>query len=181
MADFYPYLVASLPLLRFGMKPPFSFAGFLDVCCPLIPEDDGDLLRALPLPADYAGTVHRDPVIRKWVAFDTAVRNELVRVRAGSLHRDPAEYLREGGTGSPPQLPPGIAAALQSSPLDAERALDEVRWKALDELATGHSFDLAVLITYAYKLLVLERWETIRGADGAALLGQALGSSGGTV
>jgi hypothetical protein len=67
-----------------------------------------------------------------------------------------------------------MAAILNASPLDAEKALDETRWKALDELATGHYFDLDFLISYALKLRILERWEKIQGAEGTVLLHQAL-------
>jgi len=49
-------------------------------------------------------------------------------------------------------LPAGMAATTHTSLADAEKTLDEIRWKALEEFATGHYFDLAVLITYAYKL-----------------------------
>jgi len=52
--------------------------------------------------------------------------------------------------------------------------LDEIRWKALDELATGHYFDLEFLVTYTLKLRILERWEKIHSADGTTLLMQAL-------
>jgi hypothetical protein len=174
MADFYPYVIASLPMLHFGMKPPFSFERFLEVCSPLIPEKDSRLLRTLPQPEHYSekGTRHRS--IRKWIEFDGALRNELVRIRATKKHIDPATYLRpDGYTGS--SLAPAVMAAnIAASVLDAEKALDETRWKALEELATGHYFDLDVLITYAYKLLILQRWENIRSADGTILLEQVL-------
>ena len=49
-----------------------------------------------------------------------------------------------------------------------------MRWKALEELALGHYFDVGVLITYAYKLMILQRWENIRSAEGMILLEQAL-------
>jgi hypothetical protein len=67
-----------------------------------------------------------------------------------------------------------MAANLHTSVLDAEKILDETRWKALEELATGHYFDLDFLITYSSKLLILQRWENIRSADGTILLEQAL-------
>jgi hypothetical protein len=67
-----------------------------------------------------------------------------------------------------------MAANIHTSVLDAEKTLDEARWKALEELATGHYFDLDLLITYAYKLLILQRWENIRSADGTILLEQSL-------
>jgi len=174
MADFYPYVIASLPMLHFGMKPPFSFERFLEVCCPLIPKKDFSLLRALPQPEHYfeKGTRHR--IIQKWIEFDGALRNELVRIRATKKHTDPATYLRPGGYRGSSLAPAGMAANINTSVLDAEKTLDETRWKALEELATGHYFDLDLLITYAYKLLILQRWENIRSADGTVLLEQAL-------
>jgi hypothetical protein len=83
-------------------------------------------------------------------------------------------YLRPGGYSSSSLAPAVMTANINTSVLDAEKILDETRWKVLDELATGHYFDLDLLITYAYKLLILQRWESIRSADGTILLEQAL-------
>ena len=174
MADFYPYLVASLPMLHFGMKPPFSFERFLDICCPLIPEKDCQVLRTLPHPEQYLKKDKRPPVLQSWIEFDIALRNELVKIRATKKHLDPAVYLRHCGSGGSFPVPSVQAANITTSVLDAEKILDETRWKALEDLATGHYFDLDFLITYACKLLILERWENIRSADGTILLEQAL-------
>ena len=174
MADFYPYLVSSLPMLHFGMKPPFSFERFLEVCRPLIPKKDFQLLRTLPQPEHYSEKGKRHQIIRKWIEFNIALRNELVRIRAVKKHLDPATYLRtESYLGAFP-IPAGLAATIHTSVLDAEKTLDEMRWKALEELALGHYFDVGVLITYAYKLMILQRWENIRSANGMILLEQAL-------
>jgi len=174
MADFYPYLIASLPMLHFGMKPPFSFERFLEVCCPLIPEKDFQLLRTLPQPEQYSEKGKRHQIIQKWIEFDVALRNELVKIRATRKHIEPATYLRPDGYSGSSLAPAVMAANINTSVLDAEKTLDETRWKALEELATGHYFDLDFLITYAYKLLILRRWEKIRDADGTILLEQAL-------
>jgi hypothetical protein len=170
MADFYPYVIASLPMLHFGMKPPFSFERFLEVCGQLIPQEDVQLLRALPQPEQYFINGKRHRIIRKWIGFDVALRNELVKIRAGRKHVDPATYLRPDGYSGSSLAPAVMAVNVNTSLLDAEKTLDEARWKALDELATGHYFDLDFLITYAYKLLILVRWENIRGADKTVLL-----------
>ena len=174
MADFYTYLIASLPMLHFGMKPPFSFERFLDVCRQFIPKKDFQLLRTLPQPEHYVEKGTRQRSIQKWIEFDGALRNELVRIRATKKHIDPAMYLRPDGYTGSSLAPAGMAANITTSVLDAEKTLDETRWKVLEELATGHYFDLDVLITYAYKLLLLQRWENIRSADGTILLEQAL-------
>jgi hypothetical protein len=174
MADFYPYVIASLPMLHFGMKPPFSFERFLEVCRQFIPEKDFQLLRTLPQPEHYSvkGKSHR--IIQKWIEFDVALRNELVKIRATRKHIEPATYLRPDGYSGSSLAPAVMAANIHTSVLDAEKTLDETRWKVLEELATGHYFDLDFLITYAYKLLILQRWEDIRSADGMILLEQAV-------
>ncbi len=128
----------------------------------------------MPQPDQYGDLAIRHRTIQKWIGFDTVLRNELVKIRAAKKHVVPAAYLRPADSCSPVSIPAGMAATLPASVLDAEKVLDETRWKALDELATGHYFDLAVLITYAYKLLILERWENISRADGMSLLDQAL-------
>jgi hypothetical protein len=174
MADFYPYIIASLPMLHFGMKPPFSFERFLEVCCPLIPENDCELLRALPQPEHYSEKGKRHRIIQKWVEFDGALRNELVRIRAIKKHIEPATYQRPDGYSASSLSPAILAVNINTSVLEAEKILDETRWKALEDLATGHYFDLAFLIIYAYKLLILQRWENIRIADGTILLEHAL-------
>jgi len=174
MADFYTYLIASLPMLHFGMKPPFSYERFLEMCRQFIPERDFQLVRALPQPVHYPEKGKRRPIIERWVEFDGALRNELVRIRASRRHVEPAAHLRPAGYIGSSLAPAVTAATMNASLLDAEKNLDEIRWKALEELATGHYFDLEVLITYAYQLLILQRWEHIRSADGTVLLGQAL-------
>lgn len=174
MAGFYPYLVASLPMLYFPMKPPFSFERFLDICCPLIPEKDCQVLRTLPKPEQYPQKVTGPRVIQRWVEFDCALRNELVKVRAMKRHLDPAAYLRDGGFCGSLSPPAVSAAGITASLMDGEKELDEMRWKKLEDLASGHYFDLDFLVTYACKLLILERWEAIRNADGTVLLERAL-------
>jgi len=160
-------------MLHFGMKPPFSFERFLELCRPFTPEKDYQLIRTLPQPEQYLETGEINPVIQRWIAFDTVLRNELVRVRATKKHIDPATHLRPAGYGSPSLTPVVLAAAMQTSILDAEEILDETRWKALEELATGHYFDLDFLITYTCRLLILQRWENIRSAEGKTLLAQS--------
>ena len=175
MADFYPYLISSLPMLHYGAKPPFSFERFLDMCRPFTPGKDYRILDSLPRPEHYAEGGERHECIKKWIEFDTALRNELVRIRAGKKNVEPAMYIREGGSSSLITIPIS-ASGMQTSLLDTERALDELRWKRLEDLATCHYFDLDYLITYGYHLLILERWENIRSSDGKAMFRKILQS-----
>jgi len=174
MPNYYTYLIASLPMLHFGMKPPFSFERFLEECRQFIPEKDFQLLSTLPQPEQYSAKGKRHRIIQKWIDFDVALRNELVKIRASRKHLDPLTYMRPDGYSGTSLAPVVMTANTGTSISDAEKILDETRWKALEELATGHYFDLDLLITYAYKLLILQRWENVRIANGTNLLRQAL-------
>jgi hypothetical protein len=174
MANFYAYLISSLPMLHFGMKPPFSFEQFLDACRGFMPEKDYQVLSTLPQPEKYSDDARLHPVVGRWIQFDSALRNELVKIRAGRKHVDPAVYVRQEGYTGPSLAPFASAANMDPSLLEGEKSLDETRWRMLDELAIAHYFDLDVLITYAYKLLILQRWENIRSADRKILLEEAL-------
>ncbi|NTU99831.1 MAG: DUF2764 family protein, partial [Methanoregulaceae archaeon] len=137
-----------------------------------MPEKDFKILSSLPLPEEYQEREKGPPLVQNWIEFDTALRNELVRIRAARTRRDPAAYIRAGVYGDSSLNPAVLAAATNASLSGAEKALDELRWKKLDDLATGHYFDLDFLITFGYKLMILERWDQIRTADGRILLEQ---------
>ena len=175
MAEFYPYLIASLPTLHFGMKPPFSFEKFLEICYGFIPEKDYLVLSTLPQPEHYSEKDKKHRSVERWIQSDTALRNEMVKSRAGRRHTDPATYLRQDTYAGPSLAPIVAAAALSPSILEGEKILDQKRWNMLDELAIAHYFDLDALIVYAYKLLILQRWEKIRSASSPIMLLGTLG------
>ena len=165
MPKFYTYLISSLPVLNFGMKPPLSFERFLKVCQGFISEEDFLLLNNLPLTIDEYCKRVSHPTIERWLAFDTALRNELVKIRAHNKKIDEAKYLR-GETYSDMAIShTAMSSHRSASILEGEKILDEARWQALDDLGFGHYFDMDSLILYAYKLKILERWENIYTQD----------------
>lgn len=173
MANFYEYLVASLPMLHFGMKWPFSFERFLEIAQGLIPDEDFKVVEGLSLEWQQPASQH--PTLKRWLEFDTALRNEIAKIRALRRHTDAAKYLRGDISFSDPALIHLVLASHRNpSLIEAERILDEARWHLLEELACGHYFDLEFLITYALKLRILERWDRINKADKQELLSLAL-------
>ena len=169
MANYYIYLISSLPFLQFGMKPPFMFEKFLKQCAEFIPDEDLKVLKRCSIDGEYQYEGMPE-TLKRWRAFDTALRNEIAKVRAGYKHIDPAKYLRRAELSGPSLS--HIAMNAHRSPLilEGERLLDEARWRALDELAIGHYFDIDFLIVYSHKLLLLEKWENIRMKDRARLV-----------
>ncbi|MDD5680956.1 MAG: DUF2764 family protein [Candidatus Omnitrophica bacterium] len=173
MAAYYIYLISSLPMLQFGMKIPFSYEKFLMMCRDLIPEHETALLEAI-----YRGDEHvyddLFPALKEWGRFDMALRNELVKIRAARKHIDPVKYLRLDGHDGPAISHIALNAHRIPSLTEAEKMLDQERWHALDEITAAHYFDIDVLIAYAYKLLILEKWERVRSAERERILEEAL-------
>jgi hypothetical protein len=160
-------------MLHFGMRPPFSFDRFLGLCKDNIPERDLNILKGSSITGNY-GHKTVQPTLDKWRTFDTALRNELVKIRASRKHLDPSKYLRWNGYTEPYISHVAISAYRIPSPLEAEKALDLERWRVLEELTLGHYFDIDFLIAYAHKLLILQRWEEIRSTDKSWIVDEVL-------
>ncbi len=164
MPQYSIYLISSLPMLHFGARPPFSFESFLRLCEGLIADEDMVILKASSLSGEYPPDT-KQPALKKWRGFDTALRNELVKVRSSRRHLDAGKYLRKDGYGEPSVTSAAVNASRTPSIIEAEKVLGRARWAALEEMSVGHYFDIDALIVYAHKLLMLERWERIEMAD----------------
>lgn len=144
------------------------------MCEGLILEQDIYILKNLPMQdGDFNPSAH-NPIIQGWLGFDTALRNELVKIRAQHKHIDPLKYLRHGLRTDFLLGHIGLSAHRNPSLIEGERILDEARWEALDELQAGHYFDPVFLLVYGYKLKLLERWARINSADKTKLLEETL-------
>jgi len=164
MSGYYIYLISSLPMLHFGLKPPISFERFIRLCQGLLSEEDIEILKVCAQQNihDYKTG---QPTLNKWRVFDTALRNELVKIRAGRKKVEALKYLRQDGYTEPYISHLALNAHRNPSILEGEKSLDLERWRFLEELSTGHYFDIDFLIVYVLKLLILEKWEKIRTAD----------------
>ena len=160
-------------MLHFGARPPFALERFLQLCQGQIPEKDLGILKTIFPDREYAWEGSQS-TLQKWYAFETRLRNELVKIRASRKHSEPSRYLRREGYAEPSVVHIAMSAYRNPSILEAERMLDEERWRVLEELAIGHYFDIDFLIVYACKLMILERWEKIRSADKARLLQETI-------
>lgn len=173
MSGYYTYLISSLPMLHFTAREPFSTKKFLAICSELLSCQDMDALKNSMDEGreDYAGP---SPIFKIWREFEIALRNELVKIRASRKHIDASRFLRSDGYADT-WITHIAASACRAQPaIEAERMLDQERWRVLDGLSIGHYFDLELLIIYGQKLLILERWERVRTADGAKLLEETL-------
>lgn len=165
MSREYYYFAASLPLLDFDSKPIMNLGSFLSECQRLLaPEDFLLVEKALTLPRVEENAGHC--FVEAWHSFERAFSNELVYFRAGRLHKDPNEYIK-GERAFSAHLADIIQQAMKMTDLlMAEKMIDKVRWSFLDELLTGHYFDIEMIIGYALKLQILERHQLFSSSLG---------------
>lgn len=174
MPAYYAYLISSLPMLTFGSKPPFSFEDFIRKCRTLIPDEEVEVIRGISSQDVFLLKETSSEVLNKWRDFDIALRNELIRVRAARKKVDPLKYLRHDEYFEPQIVHIASVSLRNPSILEAEKALDLERWRLLEEQSFGRYFDFDVLLIYALKLLILERWMKIGLADKERVMQETL-------
>ena len=169
MREAYYYLIASLPLLEFGMKTLFTYADFLSICEEQLSPNDLKIIKETRL-APLKNPDSRCLTLKEWNKFNITLRNEIVKVRTGRQEKDASRYIR--GKDCADSFIASFAQWVinQDSPLEAEISLDRFRWEKLDDLGKGHYFDIDCLVTYALKLQILARWENINSNDGMQVL-----------
>jgi len=162
-------------MLHFGQKAPLTFGKFLDTCRAMLAEPEVRILEAIR--TDGALKINQ-PTLERWRTFDAALRNELVKIRSARRKADSLKYLRPAGECADSSLSQSAMNAHRAPMMEGEKLLDQERWRKLEELALGHYFDLDVLITYAHKLLILEKWDRVRSANPGVLLEDAIPQAG---
>lgn len=120
---------------------------------------------------DYAGG---QTTMKKLRSYETCLRNDIVRIRASRKRIDPLPYLRTVEDNPYYSDHTAINAQRATTPLESAKVLDQARWQVLDDLAMGHYFDIDLLITYAFKLSILERWDAIRENNNLSTLEKLL-------
>jgi hypothetical protein len=176
MSRYYSYLLSSLPVLQFGMNPPFAMDSYLEMLPGFLPEDEMDAIRKFAR-EDVISLSDDIPAIREYQSFDTALRNHVVRLRCIDLDVAPEKHLRLREEISDQWIEQYALEAYKSvSPLESERILDQARWRCLDEIASGHIFDFPTLVIYAMKLRILVKWHEIAVADTNMIFNRTISS-----
>lgn len=174
--SYYVYLIASLPMLHFGARPPLSFEKFLSAASGLISDEELDILRSVTI-SGRSPSETGQPTLKRWYEYDTNLRNELVKIRALRKRLDPSKYVRASAYADSRAAHLAVAAYRNPHIQEAENFLDRERWRALDEMSFGHYFDLDFLIIYAIKLKLLIKWQEIGTSDRSKLLEETIGKS----
>jgi hypothetical protein len=156
-----PYLLASLPTPRLGAVPDLTVDAFLEACGRVL---DGPRLAALgravgvPPAPDPARRAAPPAAELAWAERVAHVDDAVVRARCARTKRDPEPFLRH---------PPGLRIEVEEAVARAfaaphpglrERALDELRWRLVDELARTAPDGFAALFARAVQLRLAWRW-----------------------
>ncbi|MFA6357469.1 MAG: DUF2764 family protein [Candidatus Omnitrophota bacterium] len=174
MGAYYTYLISSLPILNFLVKPAFSLEEFFTKCQALIPETEIKLMRNVCYQEAYLLDQALNNTLGKWANFEIDLRNELAVARAHRKKIDPLKFLRITNLSEAQVAHVAMAAYRSASILEAEKILDSARWNFLEFLSLGHYFDFDFLLIYALKLKILERWDKIQKADKETLFNQVI-------
>ena len=161
----YYYTVASLPMLFYDQDLPISREEFMERCGIELADEDMDLIKKTSI-QDLDTTDPTCPVLEAWRAWEKALRNELVKLRAQAKGWDAEESLRETEDIFGVQQVAREAFA-QDSPLQGEDVLNRARWSFLDDIERGHHFDTEKLAVYSLKLQLLERKASFDREEGS--------------
>ena len=160
----YFYTVASLPFLAFDTASPMREEDFLYLCKNSISGADWDVLRQARFPSP-AGLKTGNATLDSWTAGEQSLRAELAKLRAAKKGMEAESYNRYG-VYSTSILEAARKAFGEESPSDAETTILRALWALLDELETGHLFDVDKLIVYYLKMQIIELKNIRNKAEG---------------
>lgn len=169
MSSYY-YLMAQLPGILPNLPLPVTYDQFKETASRFISARDNKILAALslepPRPEHKTGSV----LVDSWYERERILRLCLERLRAARFKRD-VHWTQEEEESVLKY--PDIQQAAKNvsgleSPLDAERALENIRRSWVESLRGNHFFDSEALFAYAISLLLHERGDRFTKEAGRA-------------
>jgi hypothetical protein len=159
----YFYLLASLPKLELNVKLEISREEFLDQCrqSPVWVniDDITDLLN---------GNYHkvRQNFIMAWSRKDIIIRNAVVRLRGSRKNINPKPFFNEVSEADL-NIEASVEDAFDTDDiLKRELAIDQLRFRLLDEMTFMKPFNQDSLYAYAVKFSIAERWSKLETENG---------------
>ena len=163
MSTTYYYFGASLPLITFDSKLPFSIEDFLNDCERLLGRKDYQLVDDL-LNSRAASSSH--PVIAKIAQFELDLGNHIAQFRALKANKEPNDFIK-GEFSDNHDIHQLIEEASNASdPLEGEKLISKARWNFYEALLTDQHFTLAYILIYGLKLKIVERYHNIGSPKG---------------
>lgn len=160
MSAYYTF-VCSLPYLSFDSEPPMPPEDFLARASFYLTEEEL---------ADLGKPGRGSEVGAAWERWERSFRTAVAAVRAGRTGKEfqPDKTDLELMDSQVRQTVSELYKT--EAPMRIERGLDALRFAKLDELASGHYFDYAVIFCYFQKLLILWRWKNLDVSGGRKVM-----------
>lgn len=115
---------------------------------------------------------HRNRFIREFFAYDLRLRNVKVDYLNKALGRPEGQdtVQLEGVSEQEFEGRQEVLSVLEGSDiLKRERGLDDLMWKTIDEITVMEVFSLNVILAFAAKLRIIDRWDRLDPETGNAL------------
>lgn len=179
----YEYIIASLPVLQAGYRGPLDAEGLLEEIREQLSATDAASLQlvldgwnANALGEEFYARAakSRSAFIREYFLYDRQLRNAKVAWLNKSLGRPEGQDIMPapGADITDEDFEDQARAAevlAGSDILERERGLDNLLWDRIDALTIMHVFDLDVILGFAAKLQIVNRWLKLDETTGREL------------
>ncbi len=142
--DKHYYLIAQLPMLKFGEQVNLTKSSFLEEAKKWLTDQGLTQLKAAEM--DDLERWGKIPCLKKYKKFELTLRKELILYRERKKKKE--EYQRGE------VLSRGL---LDGNPLEVEKKLYFYRWQKVDQLFQDDIFNLEAVIAYFLKLQILKK------------------------
>ena len=171
MATDFFYFLSTLPLLKLSGEGAPTAAEFLKNCRERLAPAEAALVERLRLvpPAAPEAADLKEPAVRGWYAWQTAMRNCIAARRARARKADAAAWRRqEDGdfTGDVKRLEALLEGAKDAR--ERQEGWEALQWERLEALEGGEYFNFQLVVVYALKVLLLEERRGRSAAAGRA-------------
>lgn len=179
----YEYIIASLPVLQAGYRGPLDADTILEEIREQLSATDAASLQlvldgwnANALGEEFYARAakSRSAFIREYFLYDRLLRNAKVAWLNKSLGRPEGQDIMPApGADTTDEDFEDQARAAEvlagSDILERERGLDNLLWERIDSLTIMHVFDLDVILGFAAKLQIVNRWLKLDETTGREL------------
>jgi hypothetical protein len=173
------FLIASLPALTFLQKPSITTESFEALCEEHLGVADARAAALLCRDLDLGGETPAHPFTALWIDREIQLRNAVASARAARRKTDATGSIRPH-KGFDTYIEDDVESAFDlTNPLDREQALDRLRWTHLDELAGVDPLAVTVVLAYAVKLRIAQRWAAMDTQAAMERVDNALNATGG--
>lgn len=148
------YLIAQLPVLRFGENPAINRDYFLNQAAFCLSKKEFTILNRATID-NYDWQAVKHPILYRYSQFEYKLREEISLYRKATREKTdykPAGFLQD------------VFSA--SNPLEAEKKLLLTRWRYLEQDEYRYLFTFTAAIIYFLKLQILEKLFTFNKEKG---------------